>query len=113
LTFLFFPYSINVVVASIPNAITSLLRLQTGKTAAKYKPHPLLNPPLEREEAENSGAVISYCGRMQCAPTDEIVVVRGEDLRGFKNLGGLVDIIWGLVLSAYPERPVLSAAEVS
>ena len=62
--------------------------------------HPLLNPPtfnvaldrLDREEAENRGAEILNCGRMPCAPTDEIMV-RGEDLQGFKNRGGLVGII--------------------
>jgi hypothetical protein len=48
---------------------------------------------LEGEETESSGAVKLNCGRMQCAPTDEFTVVLREDLRGFKNLGGLVGII--------------------
>jgi hypothetical protein len=47
------------------------------------------------------------CGHMPCVPTDEFTIVRSKDLRGFKNLGGLVDIID--VTRA--ERPVLSVAE--
>ncbi len=30
---------------------------------------------------------------MPCAPTGEYTVVRLKDLRGFKNLGGLVGIV--------------------
>jgi hypothetical protein len=72
----------------------------------KNEPHLLLKPPsldfplttghldrLEEEETESSGAVKLNCGRAPSAPTDEFTVVLREDLRGFKNLGGLVGII--------------------
>ena len=102
------------------NAKTPFLRHLTEKTALKNKPHPLLNPPkldfpsttghldkFEGEETENRGAVILNCGRMPCAPTDEFTVVPREDLRGFKNLEGLVGII-GKITSTVCPAPMIS-----
>jgi hypothetical protein len=46
------------------NAKTPFFRHRTGKMALKVKPHPLLNPPLEREEAENMGVeILSFVRR--------------------------------------------------
>jgi len=61
------------------NAKKSYPRYRTGKTTLSNKPHPLFNPPLEKEEAKNE--------TFKVFKTSEVS----------KNLRGLVGIIERIV----------------